>query len=87
MDEPQDRIRTRLGRPARSVSVEDGRWLLEVAQAAVACCPDRASGRAVDMPLWSRSPAAGAAQYRNRYWNFVKNARFVRCIVVIDGNR
>ena len=29
----------------------------------------------------------GGPQYRNRYWNLVKNALLVRCIVVIDGNR
>ena len=39
-----------------------------------------------DRPL-PVAAAAQVAQYRNRYWNFVKNARLVRCMVVTDGNR
>ena len=50
------------------------------------CVGSRLSSENADGPPPLAGPARDA-QYRNRYWNFVKNARFVRCSVSTDGNR
>ena len=64
--------------------------IAESEQGAVCAFEARSLVRIGDRPAIHRSTVSAAvrvAQYRNRYWNFVKNARLVRCMVVADGNR